>query len=888
MMRLKTDHSILSEIRKTSVFYGAAFFLPAVLMLGICVIMKITPFGDGSFLIADMQKQYSDYFAYYKTLFSGENNILYTFSKCLGGDMIGFFTYYLTSPFNLLFLVTDNGHIPAGITVVIVLKTGFCGVSMAYYLSKRFLKQVSPSVLLFSTSYAMSGYLMTNSFNVMWLDALVFLPLVLWGIEKLLLGERPYFYIAALFMVLFCNYYIGYMVCIFCVFYFGCRLLVPGEKEGLLRKLWRFAYGSLLAAGLLAVLLLPTLCTLQGSLKDGQDLDAGITLPNLNPVRVMSKLFTMAFNEHELMNGMPNIFCGLLMFVLTVLFFFNKKIPAKERFLSGILMGIVMGSFCRAEVDFVWHAFMEPSGYHYRYAFLFSFLMIVYSYQGFLQLETGMEGKRFFYAAGIFVLLFFFIFHHRYTYLDAKKALPDMILILGMLPVLFFMKQKRGYKKLFLLLAALQLFDLTLNGAYVYMKLRNTSYISAVSYRQEDARIAPAVEAVKADGGVYRMENLNPKNDNDSMHFSYAGLTHYSSNEKNFVLFFLERMGLNYNRLYAEYGTGTTQTVDSLCGIKYLLGTKESINKPYVPVWEHQGGLTAYENPYALPLGFLADPKIRLTDMGKEDPFALQNAMYGGAAGENREILKDAVIRNRKLENCAEEKEAGVSYFQRKEDGQPVRVTYEVETAGDGRVYAYLTAKGMTQPAEVYVNGTFLCGYLNRSNWKILNLGEYKKGEEISFTVQADRDTLAIEEAYFVTEDETVLKEGYEKIMRDPVSVERKSSSALSVETESGEDRILVFSIPYEEDWQVKVDGKRVFQEKVYDTFLAVPLKAGSHRVEISYIPKGIFAGAVISLICAGILLGMIFTERRRGTLKALEERGKEQNDGEMDRYSRG
>lgn len=881
MMRLKTGHNTLSEIRRTSVFYGAAFFLSAALMLGLCVIMKIAPFGEGSFLIADMQKQYSDYFAYYKTLFSGENNIFYTFCKCLGGDMIGFFTYYLTSPLNLLFLFMENGQIPVGITVLIVIKTGLCGVSMAYYLNKRFLGQASPAVLLFSVSYAMSGYLMTNSFNVMWLDALIFLPVVLWGIEKLLLGESPYLYIAALFMVIFCNYYIGYMVCIFCVFYFGCRLLVLGEKEGLFKKLCRFAYSSLLAAGLLAVLLLPTLCTLQGSLKDGKDLDAGITLPNLNPIRVMSKLFTMAFNEHELMNGMPNIFCGLLMFVLTVLFFFNKKIPVKERLLSGILMGVVMGSFCRAEVDFVWHAFMEPSGYHYRYAFLFVFLMIVYSYQGFLQLEEGVEKKRFFYAAGVFLLLFVLIFRHRYSYLDVKKAMPDMILILGMLPVLFFMKKKKAYKGLFLLLAAVQLFDLTLNGAYVYMKLRNASYVSAAFYRQEDARIAPAAEAVKAaDSGVYRMENLNPKNDNDSMHFSYAGLTHYSSNEKNFVLFFLERMGLNYNRLYAEYGTGTTQTVDSLCGVKYLLGTKESINKPYAPISEHTGGLTVYKNPYALPLGFLADPGVRQTDMGKKDPFALQNAMYGGAAGGNKDILKDALIRNRSLENCTEERVEGVSYFRREEDDRPVRVTYEMEAAADGRIYAYLTAKEIVQPAEVYVNGTFLCGYLNRSNWKILNLGEYKKGEKLSFTIQTGADTLVIEEAYFATEDERVLKEAYEKIMCDPVSVVRKSSSKLAVETESGEDKLLVFSIPYEEDWRIKVDGRRAEPEKVYDTFLAVPLKAGSHRVEISYIPKGFLAGAAVSLICAGILLGMAITEKKRIRCgMTLKEGEREEND---------
>lgn len=841
--------------------------------------MKITPFGDGSFLIADMQKQYADYFAYYKTIFSGENNIFYTFSKCLGGDMIGFFTYYLTSPFNLLFLFLKTGWIPAGITVLILIKIGCCGSTMAYYLKNRFASTESPEILVFSTSYAMMGYLMTNSFNIMWLDALIWLPVVLFGIEKILLGKKPYTYVGALFMVLFCNYYIGYMVCIFCVLYFGYRLAAEGKTERIFKKIGIFIYASVLAAGICAAFLLPAFFTLQGSLKDGKDLGAGITLPNLNPFRVLSKLFTMAFSEHELMNGMPNIFCGLLMFVLTVLFFYNKKISIRERLLSGILLGIIMGSFCRAEVDFVWHAFMEPSGYHYRYAFLFSFLMIVYSYQGWMQMKEGLETRRFLYAAGTFILLFFLIFTHRYEYMDMKKALPDMFMIFAILLGIFFMirdaDKRKVYLKWFFVLAVIQILNLSVNGTFTYRKLRNTSYSTASEYKTEDARIFPIVDAVKKqDGGVYRMENLNPKGDNDSMHFSYAGLTHYSSNEKNFVLFFLEKMGLNYNRLYVEYGTGTTQTADSLLGVKYLLGTAESINKPYDPVFQDRNMQKAYQNPYALPLGFLADEKIRLVDMEEKDPFALQNAMYGSAAGDDEAIFKEAAIKKISLENSTEERIGGMSCFRRLEEEKSVSVTYEVEAGADGRIYAYVTAQEMTQPAEVYVNGEFLCGYLNRSNWKVLNLGEHKKGERLAFTIQTGEDTLMIEDVYIVTEDRTVLEKEYKEIIKTPVQITRRSSSHLIAETENVQEKILVFTIPYEADWQITVDGEYVRPQKAYDTFLAVSLKAGRHKIELRYVPKGFKAGMVISIVCIAVTAGMLIADQKKRNKPAISEVG--------------
>jgi len=886
-MRLKTDLNTLSGKKRISIFYGMAFLIPAVLMLGICILMRITPFGDGSFLIADMQKQYADFFAYYKTIFRGENNIFYTFSKCLGGDMIGLFTYYLTSPFNLLFLFIKTGWIPAGITILILLKLGCCGISMAYYLNQRFSRRESPEIWVFSTSYAMMGYLMTNSFNIMWLDVLIWFPVVLFGIEKILRNKKPYTYIGSLFMVLLCNYYIGYMVCIFCVFYLIYRLVVLGKKEGLFRKLWVFFYSSLLAAGLGAILLVPTLFTLTGSQKDAKDLGLGITLPNLNPVRVLSKLFTMAFSEHELMNGMPNIFCGLLMFVLTVLFFFHKKIPVRERLMSGILMGIVMGSFCRAEVDFVWHAFMEPSGYHYRYAFLFSFLMIVYSYQGLIQMKEGLDTKRFLYAGGTFLLLFLLIFRHRYEYLNVVKALPDLCMIFAILLMLFFitkeMSKGQAYRKWFLLLAVIQFLNLSVNGTFTYRKLRNTFYSTASEYRIADSRVAYSTlnSVRRMDDGFYRMENLTPKGVNDAMHYSYAGLTHYSSNEKNFVLSFLEKVGLNYSGLYVEYGTGTTQTVDSLLGVKYLFGTEYlletqgGINKPYPPVYHDRNGLVFYENPYVLPLGFLAEEGVRQVDMEEKDPFMLQDAMYGGAAGESGKIFKETVIQKIDRVNCTEEKENNLSCFRRIEEDQPVSMTYEMETEADGRVYAYITAQEMTQPAEVYLNGEFLCGYLNRSNWKILNLGEYKKGEKLLFTIQTSADTLMIENAYFATEDRIVLEEEYDKIMEAPVLVTRKSSSHLVAEAENTQEKVLVFSIPYETNWKITVDGERVKPEKVYDTFLAVDLKEGRHTIELYYVPKGFFVGMAISIVCIGIVTGMFVREKRkRSKFTVLEGEG--------------
>ena len=204
-----------------------------------------------------------------------------------------------------------------------------------------------------------------------------------------------------------------------------------------------------------------------------------------------------------------------------------------------------------------------------------------------------------------------------------------------------------------------------------------------------------------------------------------------------------------------------------------------------------------------------------------------------------------------------------MTLYRQKEENSPIRVTYELETVEEGRVYAYLTAGEHLQAAEVYVDEEFLCGYMNRANWKILNLGEFEKGEHINFTVQLDGEELWLENAYFVTEDEKALALNYEQIMKEPVAVERKSSSYLTVTEKNAEERLLVFSIPYEEDWQIAVDGEKRSGEKVYDTLLAIQLEPGEHNITLRYVPKGMTAGIVISLVCGGILICTLCYEKR-------------------------
>jgi len=80
-------------------------------------IKKYVPFGVHSLASKDADFQYLDFLAYLKDVFDGKNNIDYSFSKSIGGACIGVFSYYLSSPFNLLLLLFDKSQLCAQLRV---------------------------------------------------------------------------------------------------------------------------------------------------------------------------------------------------------------------------------------------------------------------------------------------------------------------------------------------------------------------------------------------------------------------------------------------------------------------------------------------------------------------------------------------------------------------------------------------------------------------------------------------------------------------------------------------------------------------------------------------------------------------------------------------------
>jgi uncharacterized membrane protein YfhO len=80
------------------------------------------------------------------------------------------------------------------------------------------------------------------------------------------------------------------------------------------------------------------------------------------------------------------------------------------------------------------------------------------------------------------------------------------------------------------------------------------------------------------------------------------------------------------------------------------------------------------------------------------------------------------------------------------------------------------------------------------------------------------------------------------------------------VEVNAPRDGVVFFSETYYPDRRAWVDGKRTPRMKVDLAFTAVPVPAGTHRIELGYDVRALWTGTALSAVS---LLVWLLTERR-------------------------
>ena len=133
----------------------------------------------------------------------------------LGVNSIGSNAYYgLFSPFNLIIVILPRSFVPQSLAICSIVKLACAGLFFSIYMKHAF-KVKDIVARMCGVAYAFAGwgafYLWYNNYQ----DILVFFPLVLLGIEKVLQEYKPWVLITGVFFLAICNYVltIPYLIC---------------------------------------------------------------------------------------------------------------------------------------------------------------------------------------------------------------------------------------------------------------------------------------------------------------------------------------------------------------------------------------------------------------------------------------------------------------------------------------------------------------------------------------------------------------------------------------------------------------------------------------------------------------------------------------------------
>ena len=607
---------------------AAAFLLTAVIFVLAFSLNDVGPFGSKTILISDMKKQY---IAFYSALREGRFTP-YTMEIGLGTPTVALFAYYLSSPFSLLIWLFPSDSLPDALFWIIMLKTALSAVTMSLCLARR---KMTWSVLPLSICYALMSYVFFFFINQFWLDALVWLPLLISSLEDLRDKGTVGKTVVILTVLFISNYYISYMTGLFTALFLLYRSLEEGEplKDTVL-NLGKLAFSAVMAFLNAGFLLFPTFYQMMHSLGDAFD---GYGRVNYTPKQLILKLFVGYFDSIG-NAAAPTVFCGTSVLLLVLLFFLNGGIPLKTRILSGGFLAFLMISTYLPFLDRIWHGFAYPNAFAYRYAFCIVFLLIWLAHRSAAELKNAAG-----YLFPVLMVLPVLLALCYGTLRNNMESLPAVgeIVMLAVYPLILMLirsdrKRERICSLLFLMAV---LTETLLNGSLVLhgVDLQNEfpSKEQFLYFRTEMRKLV----SQETDG---RIAYSDPERLNAGMEIGFLSPSLFSSAYDAGVASAVKKLGYGSAAKQYWYVSGSPET-DRLLGIRCVIIPEKEGNGESPRITELKRTECADPQPVAflVPVGW--------TDLALSENAAENREMIERALDDLR--TWDGIFHVEKLEN---------------------------------------------------------------------------------------------------------------------------------------------------------------------------------------------------------------------------------------------
>ena len=807
-------------------------------IIAIFILCEVAPFGKHSLLTIDFFHQYGPMMGELFDRVKNLDQFIYSFNMGMGLPFFKNYFNYMSSLFNIILFLGKRTDLLTSYSFIIGLKVALSAVTMGIFLNKKMDKKKAMIPTL-AILYAFSNYFTAYYWNIMWLDGIVFLPLVVLGIEKLVDEKKIFLYIISLVLMLFSNYFIGYMICIFSVLYFLVYLFLVNDKitkSIIINRLFIFAISSLLAGGLVAFALIPIFSSL-GSISATSDAWPTSQYYSFTIYEFIYNHFSgvsPTVLKSDAINA-PNLSCSIIVVPLLFLFLFNRKINYKVKIGYILLIAFLIASYFYAPLDFIWHGFHVPNDLPYRYSFLYPFVMIIIAAYAIKDIDDVND----IIVIIMFVLSLLFtgsLFVVDFIILNDKIILMNFIVLtlwfLYYVLYTFFGKVKRIIPIFAIFMVVSECVMGISNNWDISQNLKG--FYSDYNYTEDALNYIRNNDVEE----FYRIEKNSVHTYNDPSWYNYYGITAFSSMEYENLAMLHYNLGACGNQINSFYYCDNTPIYNVIFDLKYLIGEVEdsnyslfysdAVNDNYV-----------YKLNYDASLMYKLNSDILNWNFNFDNPLLNQNDfVYQGFGIES--VLEEHIL------NPVSNKEVS--------DG----VVYTFKNRFNGYIYVDENINSILVDGVLYYKDDF--NYVIDDYLSLENLNEkriiYVSGVskvEVSF-VNSNYNYLL----YYEVNDKK-MEELSNQISSKKLKITQFEENVINTEYD-GDAGIIYTSIPYDKGWSVYIDGEKTETLEVGNALLGFNVSDGEHEITLKYSIPYIYISSCISGVS---LIGLIILNKR-------------------------
>ena len=839
---MKDNKSLFQRVK----LYAIPGLITCAVIVFIYVFKGIWPFGANRIDYFDNMQQVAPLYAHLWDWMHGKASLWFDWYTGFGTNVsMSISAFSMLSPFNLLLYLFPRTLILESISILTLVKMIFMAVAMYAYINKKYNSLSYNMKVVFSLMYTFCGYtVLYGSCFTPWMDIVALFPLLMLAYENMMQTGKKLFYIIMVAIIFIINYYLGAMSLVYIFLISGAYVLLMSKKEKIKEHAWNLGIGTVAGLGLSCFVLVPVMMQLSGSQRGGSG--QGIVSQYIGWIKsaIISDGQMAAFQRWMMLYGMA--------FAAAVIIMGLKKFKEEKntiRYMISLLL-ISLLPIVVEGINLMWH-FGSYNGYTLRNGYIVAFTLItVAAYFAQRMFEEVTADKKqlvkqlviFVVAAAVYAVI--------YNIIPSNDIiLAAFILFIAIFIAAFIFYNKKLKKdgigfdfNTIIAIVAIEVFigAYSLIGPpkfYEYEPYQYGDYVQAANEVKDSLDIEESV--------TERIVNPDISlNANYPLILRRSAMSSFTAPLQSDTQSYSKKFGYSKYFLWLLDSGGTVFT-NSLFHVTQAVNVNELDSQMYTAV-RSDGDYTLYDADYKLPFAMSVNKNITRQDFSGnwED---LHNIFYKALTNDTQDIVN------------------GMSYT--KKESSVIR-EYNVRADGKQAVYINIVdvnnrntdanASWLISSMHIYVNGEAVLvptlgdvkntAYFTDYNNNLVYLGTF---ENENFTIRVEYDDpwyLKVSEVSFAGLDMDKMQSLVDKHADDYCETSYTSDSLTVKINGSGVNNMALIPVVYSDNWNVKVNGKKVKAKSVCGLFTGVDIHAGENVIEMTFEPKGKKAGMLISL----------------------------------------